>query len=178
MLHATFLNINKDNIEMTVIAMEAINRIMPSIGQAFAVKDQRDYIMSGLINAGNFSDDDIQELAIQALIVSVDLGYDNMDEYINDIGMLSMKLLAGQNMQTMRSMLLFWTALCEADIKKMNDGTSKNYASLGVDAMFDIVSNGLNITELEDDERDLAQTTDEEKWTVMRAAATLLQKIA
>ena len=75
-------------------------------------------------------------------------------------------------------MLLFWTALCEADIKKMNDGTSKNYASLGVDAMFDIVSNGLNITELEDDERDLAQTTDEEKWTVMRAAATLLQKIA
>ena len=52
-----------------------------------------------------------------------------MDEYINEIGQLSMKLLGGENMQTMRSMFLFWTALCEADIKKMNDGTSKNYTS-------------------------------------------------
>ena len=86
MLHATFVNINKENNEMTVIAMEAINRIMPNTGQCFTVKEQRDYTVSNLIKAGNFSDDDIQELAIQALIVTVDLGYDNMDEYINDIG--------------------------------------------------------------------------------------------
>ena len=32
MLHATFVNINKENNEMTVIAMEAINRIMPNTG--------------------------------------------------------------------------------------------------------------------------------------------------
>ena len=52
-----------------------------------------------------------------------------MSEYIADILQLSMKLLESENMQTIRSMFLFWTALCEADIKKMNDGTSKNYAS-------------------------------------------------
>ena len=64
MLHATFLNINKENNEMTVIAMEAINRIMPNSGQCFEVKEQRDYIMSNLTKAGNFSNEDIQELAI------------------------------------------------------------------------------------------------------------------
>ena len=59
----------------------------------------------------------------------MDLGYDYMSEYIADILQLSMKLLGSENMQTIRSMFLFWTALCEADIKKMNDGTSKNYTS-------------------------------------------------
>ena len=49
---------------MTVIAMEAINRIMPNSGQCFEVKEQRDYIMSNLTKAGNFSNEDIQELAI------------------------------------------------------------------------------------------------------------------
>ena len=62
------------------------------------MKEQRDYIISSLTKAGNFENEDIQELAIQALIVSVDLGYDNMAEYISDIGQLSMKLLGSENM--------------------------------------------------------------------------------
>ena len=34
------------------------------------------------------------------------------------------------------------------------------------------------MTELEDEEADLADTSDEDRWTVMRAAAVLLQKMA
>ena len=67
MLHATFVNIDESNNEVTSIALDAINRIMPTIGLCFEVKEQRDYIMEGLLKAATFSDDDIKEMAIQAL---------------------------------------------------------------------------------------------------------------
>ena len=64
MLHATFTNIDESNNEVTSIALDAINRIMPTIGQCFEVKEQRDYIMDGLLKAASFSDEDVQEKAL------------------------------------------------------------------------------------------------------------------
>ena len=45
MLHATILNIDEQNNEVTIIAMETINRILPTTCQCFTVKEQRDVIM-------------------------------------------------------------------------------------------------------------------------------------
>ena len=42
----------------------------------------------------------------------------------------------------------------------------------------EIIYKGLEITELEEDAKDLEDTEDDEKWTVARASATLLKEIA
>lgn len=93
MLHATFVNIDESNNEVTSIALDAINRIMPTVGLCFEVKEQRDYIMEGLLKAATFSDDDIKEMAIQALTQTVEMGYKCMGDYVVQIGETSIQLL-------------------------------------------------------------------------------------
>lgn len=50
-LHSTICNIDPEMIELSIIAIKALNRAMPQTGPNFANKEQRDFIMQGLFRA-------------------------------------------------------------------------------------------------------------------------------
>ena len=54
----------------------------------------------------------------------MEIGYESMADYIVKIGEKSIQLLQTENMQVIRLMFLFWTALSEADIQRQSSNQS------------------------------------------------------
>ena len=67
MLHAMILNINADQIELTQIAIKALERTIPSTAANFKVEEERCFIMDGLLKAAKIDEEEIQLIAMQAL---------------------------------------------------------------------------------------------------------------
>lgn len=58
-MHATICNINATQIELTQIAIKALQRTISSTSQNFANKEQRDFIMEGVFRAIEIDDEQI-----------------------------------------------------------------------------------------------------------------------
>ena len=58
-LHSSVLNIDKNHIELTKIAIKALQRTIPATKPCFAVAEQRDFIMNGIFQAASLQDDQV-----------------------------------------------------------------------------------------------------------------------
>ena len=63
-LHPTICNIDQNQIELTAIAIKALQRTIPSTAENFVHKEQRDIIMDGLFKAMSIDDESIQTDAL------------------------------------------------------------------------------------------------------------------
>ena len=69
-------------LELSSIAIKALNRAMPQTTPNFSNKEQRDFIMQGLFRAINLQNEDLQRDAIQAVCEVPYVGYDCIGEYV------------------------------------------------------------------------------------------------
>ena len=115
-LHATILNIDAAHPELARIAIKALQRVIPSTANNFQNKEQRDFIMEGVLRAAQMDDDEVQEEAIKALIEIPEISYEHLGEYILQIGTITMNLMsASEKFSQIRYVLAFWTTLCREE---------------------------------------------------------------
>lgn len=80
-------------------------------------------------------------------------------------------------MQT-KSILTFWTHVCQAEIAFAKKNQSANIISLFKDSLVQIVFEALSITEFDNTDDSVEDSPDDIEWTVSRAAASLLVEVA
>lgn len=180
-LHSTICNLDPTSKDLALIAIKALQRTIPSTGANFQNKDQRDFIMDGLFRAMAIDDEEeIQTCALQALSEVPAIGYETLAEYVPRIGEITVRFMQGKEAtySQARAILYFWQQLCEQELQKQSEGTSINIIAQYKDSLLPIIFDGLNITELDDEEPDIEESQDEMSWTVSRAAASLLVEVA
>ena len=92
-LHATILNIDAEHMELTKIAIKALQRVIPLTGPNFQNKEQRDFIMEGICRAAMMEDEEVAEEALKTMIEIPEISYEYIGEYIQQIGQITINLL-------------------------------------------------------------------------------------
>ena len=81
-LHCTLVNVSPQNLEITQLALTSLIRTLPSCEENFNIENQRNYIMSGILNAVQIDDEDVKTLAFQALDEVPLVGYNHLSNYL------------------------------------------------------------------------------------------------
>lgn len=169
MLHSTIVNITSTNLPLTKIAVETLLRLLPSTAECFAIEGQRDYILEGIFTAIRVDDDDIRETAFKAL-AEVPAVATDIATHLNTIYELTTQIQASDHSESARQALQFWTNMCKFEkqvhVVRGCPGEILSIAFLGVVK-----------TELDDEDRNLPGTQDEEPWTVSQAALSMIHEV-
>ena len=132
--------------------------------------------MDCIFNALSIPDEEVVELALKNLAEVPAVGYPFLNDYIQKIGETTIALLSSGSPSCIKYSLLFWTGVCkeEAKLGQNNHGVITKCA----DSLINIVLQAIKISEYDNDDIILADSNDDEAWTVIDAAAGLLQDIA
>lgn len=98
---------------------------------------------------------------------------------IQNIGALTMNLLATDRYSAIRQAFLFWSNLAREELKQQQYGRSLNMISGCLQSLLQIILAGLQITELDvEADQQIEEDENDQKWTVMRAASTMLGEVS
>ena len=120
-------------------------------------------------------DEEIQSLALQILAEIPTVGYAQILEYLQRIGEFTVSLLVTNRYRAIKYSMLFWNNLCKEEVKLNQQ--SMQIINQCFSSLMPIILSGLSITEYEDDDTEIGETIDDDKWTVALAAQSLLQDV-
>lgn len=115
-------NIDGQNLDLTNIVAQAINRLAPSSQTLFKNENFMSKIMSGIFDLVRIQNNDIVAQSLEAMISIVDSNYEFMEPYLNQLYDMTSMLMskAGQNDdeddKLARLSIEVWNSLCEVEI--------------------------------------------------------------
>jgi hypothetical protein len=82
------------------------------------VPDQRSFIMERLFIAGDINDEDVLSSLMESLNDIVKFCYDNLTEYIQKIGELTMKLINSEHDKPAKLAIEVWSSFAEVEMQR------------------------------------------------------------
>ena len=143
-------NIDRNQIDLTKIAIKALQRTIINTAANFAQKEQREFIMKGIFDAMEIDDDTIQTDAIEALADVPEVAYEHISDQVTTIGQWTQKYLQAQNYAHVREIFEFWInlAIFEGKAEKLNK--SRGYFSTYENDLLGLVYQGMTMTEFDE----------------------------
>ncbi len=80
--------------------------------------DQRSFIMERLFIAGDINDEDVLSSLMESLNDIVKFCYDNLTEYIQKIGELTMKLINSEHDKPAKLAIEVWSSFAEVEMQR------------------------------------------------------------
>jgi predicted Zn-dependent protease with MMP-like domain len=134
--------------------------------------------MDGLFRAINIQNEQIQNVALEALSEVPALAYSFMPDYIMQVGEITSNFINAKALVQSRQIMLFWTNICQEEKERLKTNQSNNIVTQYKDSLLQIIFQGLCLTEFDDDMVDTEDSVDDIIYTVSRASAHLLLEVA
>lgn len=118
MIGALLENVLPAHINVTQISMKAFSRAAHLVDRNFKSDIHRKFIMDKLFEAATIKDEDILLSTMEALNDIAKVCYDYLDQYIEQIGGLTMNLIESNFEGPARLAIEIWSTVAEVEIQR------------------------------------------------------------
>lgn len=156
--------------------MRAFARAAPFIGKNMEIDNQREYILNQLFKAAVIQDEDVIEYLMQAFVDIVRVGYENLGNYIEQIGTLTVSVLDSEYEKSNTLAMEVWTTFCEVEIEKLSKGLpTLEVVNRYSGSILTIIKKALDKSNGDVEDPDLSGKDD---WNLIGASGMCLERMA
>lgn len=174
MLVAIISNVSPENLNEDVrqIALKALAACLRFCEKNFQVQKEKDLIMTNILANCSSPNVDIRIKSLQCVLEVVRCYYDNIAEYLVQIGVVtSSNIQAEDNEEAGFIALEVWCSMCDEECDRIKQNNpqkqSRNYVKMAYESLMLLVLNSIK-----------KKKSSDEDWTISLSSACLLALIA